>query len=67
MLSTPAFDTMDVQQKKQIFAQMAKLLKALQDYQQSESITEFGYMTFQDSGCVVSIAMTGVGVRPWPS
>ena len=62
-----SFDIMDHQEKKQIFAQMAKLLKALQDYQLPESITDFGGVTFDDTGRIVSTAMTSVGIRSWPS
>jgi hypothetical protein len=70
MLGTPVddtFDIMDLQQKQQTFAQMAKMLKALQDYQLPESITDFGGVTFDDTGRIVSTAMTSVGAGPWSS
>lgn len=70
MLGTPVddtFDIMDLQQKQQTFAQMAKMLKALQDYQLPESITDFGGVTFNDTGRIVSTAMTSVGAGPWSS
>ncbi|KAI1779523.1 hypothetical protein F4818DRAFT_143589 [Hypoxylon cercidicola] len=62
-----SFASMDLEQKKQIFLQMAKLLKALQDYKLPESITGFGGVTFNENGRVVSAAMTSVGAGPWPS
>ncbi|KAF2810720.1 uncharacterized protein BDZ99DRAFT_561103 [Mytilinidion resinicola] len=62
-----AFDTLDLPQKQQIFAQMAQLLKALQDYKLPESITGFGGVTFDETGRIVSTAMTSVGLGPWPS
>ena len=62
-----SFDSMDLEQKKQIVGQMAKLLKALQDYQLPESITGFGGVTFDENGRIVSTAMTSVGAGPWPS
>ncbi|OCL06955.1 hypothetical protein AOQ84DRAFT_409907 [Glonium stellatum] len=62
-----AFPLMDLQQKKQIFAQMAKLLKALQEYQLPETIIAFGGVTFNENGRIVSAAMPTVGKGPWPS
>ncbi|WEW59970.1 hypothetical protein PRK78_005452 [Emydomyces testavorans] len=62
-----AFRGMDLPQKKNIFAQQAALLKALQDYQLPDSITGFGGVTFDDAGRIVSAAMPTVGVGPWPS
>ncbi|TVY83181.1 3-oxoacyl-[acyl-carrier-protein] reductase FabG [Lachnellula suecica] len=62
-----AFTTMDLQQKRQIFAQMAKMLKGLQDYKLPESITGFGGVTFDDTGRIISAAMTSVGAGPWTS
>ncbi|KAF2787366.1 hypothetical protein K505DRAFT_343006 [Melanomma pulvis-pyrius CBS 109.77] len=53
--------------KRQIFAQMAKMLKSLQDFQLPESIVEFGGVTFDETGSIVSTAMTSVGAGPWPS
>lgn len=48
-------------QKKGILAQMAGLLKALQDYPLPKSIHGFGGATFNDSGAIVSGPMTSVG------
>ena len=61
------FSSMELQQKKQIFGQMAKLLKALQDYQLPETITASGGVTFDENGRIVSAAMPSVGEGPWPS
>ena len=62
-----AFGTMNLQQKKQIFAQMADFLKTLQTYQLPESITGFGGVTFDEAGHIISAAMASVGTGPWPS
>lgn len=48
-------------------AQMVKFFKALQDFALPESITEYGGVTFADSGPIVSTFMTSVVSRPWPS
>lgn len=52
---------------QEIFAQMAKLLKALQDYKLPTSITGFGGVTFDGNGHIVSTTMTSVGDGPWPT
>ncbi|KAI0107221.1 kinase-like domain-containing protein [Nemania sp. FL0031] len=62
-----SFPSMDIQEKKLILSQMAKLLKALQDYQLPESITGFGGVTFDENGRIVSAAMPSVGAGPWLS
>jgi hypothetical protein len=46
---------------------MAELLKALQNFQLPQDIKEYGGVTFDDSGRIVSTAMTSVGSGPWPS
>ncbi|KAI0421131.1 hypothetical protein F5X98DRAFT_330196 [Xylaria grammica] len=63
----PSYENMNVQQKKGILSQMAKLLKGLQDFQLPETITGFGGVTFDEKGRIVSAAMTSVGVGPWPT
>ncbi|KAI0400456.1 kinase-like domain-containing protein [Xylaria palmicola] len=64
-----AFASMDLSQKRQIFAQKAELLKALQDFTLPDSISGFGGVTFaaDGSGRIVSTAMTAVGAGPWSS
>lgn len=62
-----SLDAMNLEQKRQIFAQMAKMLKALQDYKLPESIASFGGVTFDDAGRTISTAMASVGAGPWPS
>ena len=59
--------TMALDQKKEIMAQMATILKALQDYPLPESIKGWGGVTFDDSGDVISAPMTSVGAGPWSS
>ncbi|KAF7922733.1 hypothetical protein BELL_0080g00300 [Botrytis elliptica] len=56
---------MSLDQKRGILAQMAGLLKALQDYPLPKSIHGFGGATFNDSGAIVSGPMTSVGAGPW--
>ncbi|KAI1149491.1 kinase-like domain-containing protein [Nemania diffusa] len=63
-----AFDkTMSLGQKKEILAQMAGLLKALQDYPLPASIKGWGGVTFDNSGAIVSASMPSVGTGPWSS
>ncbi|KAI0439383.1 phosphotransferase enzyme family-domain-containing protein [Xylaria telfairii] len=57
--------TMSLDQKKGILAQMARLLKGLQDYPLPKSITGWGGVTFDDAGAIVSAPMTTVGAGPW--
>ena len=61
------FGDMSLDQKRGILAQMAAMLKALQDYPLPESIKGWGGVTFDDSGVIVSAAMTTVGSGPWSS
>lgn len=58
---------LDLNQKKETFAQMAALLKALQSYKLPESVTGFGGVTFDDAGRIVSAPMPTVGAGPWHS
>ncbi|KAK3938531.1 hypothetical protein QBC46DRAFT_460167 [Diplogelasinospora grovesii] len=71
MAGTPVVDSLennlDLGQKKQILLQMAQLLKALQEHQLPESITDFGGVTFDEAGTIASAAMPSVGAGPWPS
>ena len=63
-----AFDqTMSLDQKKSILAQMAEILKALQDYPLPDSMEGWGGVTFDDSGVIVSAPLTSVGAGPWSS
>lgn len=59
------FDKMSLEEKKGILGQMAKILHALQSFQIPESITKYGGVTFDDTGMMVSAAMTSVGSGPW--
>lgn len=71
MPGAPLLDTfreaMSLDQKKGILAQMAMLLKGLQDYLLPKSITGWGGVTFDDTGAIVSAPMTSVGAGPWSS
>jgi hypothetical protein len=70
MLGTPldaTFDAMDCVTKSVIFAQMAKMLSAIQKYQLPNSITGFGGVTCDRVGRPVSATMTSVDAGPWPS
>lgn len=62
-----ALDSMDLQNKKAIFAQMAGMLSAMQKYCLPPSITGSGGLTFDSVGRIVSSRMTSVGAGPWPS
>ncbi|EFR00116.1 hypothetical protein MGYG_03122 [Nannizzia gypsea CBS 118893] len=62
-----AFSEMNLENQKPILAQMARILKALQDYPLPDSITDFGGLTFDGSGHIVSASMTNVGAGPWSS
>jgi len=62
-----SFDAMDLEQKRQIFAQIARLLKSLQDYKLPENVASFGSVTIGDTGCTISTARASVGAEPWPS
>lgn len=58
---------MDLATKTAIFAQMAKMLKAIQSYSLPETITGFGGLTFDSAGHPVSAVMSSVDAGPWPS
>ena len=57
--------TMTLDQKKEILAQMAEILKAQQDYPLPDSIGGWGGVTFDASESIVSGPMTSVGAGPW--
>ena len=57
---------MSLDQKKGTLAQMAGLLKALQDYSLPRSIYGFGGAMFDDSGAIVSGPITSVGTGSYP-
>ena len=59
--------TMSLDQKKRILAQMAEILKALQEYPLPDSIECWGGVTFDDNGAIVSAPLTSVGTGPWSS
>jgi hypothetical protein len=59
------FDRMPMQEKKGMLAQMAKLLKALQTFQLPQTINSYGGVIFDDSGRIISAAMTSIGSGPW--
>ncbi|KFY81614.1 hypothetical protein V500_11250 [Pseudogymnoascus sp. VKM F-4518 (FW-2643)] len=58
---------MKLEQKWGIFAQMAKLLKALQDYKLPASITGFGGVTFDDDGRIgrLEVALRKADANPY--
>lgn len=60
-------ETMSLDQKRGISAQMAGLLKALQEYPLPMSIHGWGGVTFDDSGVIISAPMPSIGARPWSS
>lgn len=62
-----SFESIHLDRKKNILAQMAKFLKALQDFSLPKSIKEYDGITFDDFGRIVSTSLTTVGSGPWPS
>lgn len=62
-----ALESMDLQNKKAIFAQMAGMLSEMQKFHLPSSITGFGGLTFDSAGRIVSGLMTSVDAGPWPS
>ncbi|KAK3990828.1 hypothetical protein QBC44DRAFT_324799 [Cladorrhinum sp. PSN332] len=61
------FGKHDLEQKKALLAQMAKIIKALQDFKLPPTITGYGGLTFNKSGEIVSATMPTVGAGPWPT
>lgn len=61
------FPSMVAEQKKNLFSQMASILRALQEYQLPDTIAGFGGVTFNDTGRIVSAAMPTVRAGPWQS
>lgn len=62
-----AFRDMDLEQKRPILSQMARMLKSLQKYKLPESITGFGGLKFDHNGRMINAAMPTVGAGPWTS
>ncbi|KAJ5918560.1 hypothetical protein N7466_010552 [Penicillium verhagenii] len=60
-------DSMDLEDKKRVFAQIAKVLKCLQEFPLPSSITHFGGLTFDANGEIISAPMTSTGIGPWSS
>ncbi|KAH8710141.1 kinase-like domain-containing protein [Phaeosphaeriaceae sp. PMI808] len=60
-----AFDSMSPGDKTKVLAQMADILKALQDFRLPSSIEQYGGVTFDSAGQIISTAMTSVGSGPW--
>ncbi|KAJ5543511.1 hypothetical protein N7461_009514 [Penicillium sp. DV-2018c] len=61
-------DKMNLEGKKEIFTQIAKLLKGLQDFPLPASITKFGGLTFDNENNIISAQMTTTDdTGPWPS
>lgn len=70
MPGTPAdaaLDSMDLQGKKAICAQMSNMLSEMQKYRLPSSIKDFGGLTFDPDGRIVSGPVTTVDAGPWPS
>lgn len=60
-----AFDSMSLGDKTKVLAQMADLLKALQGFRLPSSIEQYGGVTFDSAGQIISTGMTSVGSGPW--
>ncbi|KAK0701157.1 hypothetical protein B0T21DRAFT_435197 [Apiosordaria backusii] len=61
------FGKQDLELKKALLAQIAKIIKALQTFSLPPTITGYGGLTFNEAGEIVSAAMPTVGAGPWPS
>ncbi|KAH7379847.1 kinase-like domain-containing protein [Cadophora sp. MPI-SDFR-AT-0126] len=61
------FNGMSLAQKRGILAQIAELLKGLQEFRLPESIKGWGGVTYDDRGVLVSAPMIVVGAGPWSS
>ncbi|KAH7408789.1 hypothetical protein DE146DRAFT_777430 [Phaeosphaeria sp. MPI-PUGE-AT-0046c] len=59
------FDSMPPSEKTKVLAQMADILKALQDFRLPSSIKQYGGVTFDSVGEIISTAMPSVGSGPW--
>ncbi|KAK4198254.1 kinase-like domain-containing protein [Triangularia verruculosa] len=62
-----SFKALNPDEKKNFLLQMAKILKGLQDFELPSSIKGFGGVTFDESGEVISGAMSSGGLGPWPT
>jgi hypothetical protein len=62
-----AFESMSLDEKRRILAQMAELLKGLQGFSLPDTVKGFGGVTYDGSGAIVSAAMPSVGAGPWSS
>ncbi|KAJ5593541.1 hypothetical protein N7537_010445 [Penicillium hordei] len=60
-------DNMSLKGKRNILGQIAKLLKGLQDFALPDSITDFGGLTFDNEGDLISAPMTNCNIGPWPT
>ncbi|KAJ5322840.1 hypothetical protein N7452_011129 [Penicillium brevicompactum] len=60
-------DDMEFEEKKEMFSQIARILKGLQDFQLPASITQYGGLTFDDENNIVSSPMTTTSNGPWSS
>lgn len=60
-------DDMELEEKKEMFSQIARILKGLQDFQLPASITDYGGLTFDNENNIVSAPMTTTSTGPWPS
>ena len=58
---------MDLEGKNVIFAQLAKMLSAIQTCRLPGSIKHFGGLTYDAAGLHISAAMTSVNAGPWSS
>lgn len=59
--------SMELGEKKEIFSQIARLLKSLQDFPLPRSITKFGGLNFDIESNIISAPMTTANIGPWPS
>ena len=59
--------SMTADQRRGPLAQVAEMLKTLQEYPLPESIKGWGGVTFDANGSIISASMSNVGAGPWQS
>lgn len=65
--SDSVFEELEMDRKKGVVKQMARIFKDLQVFELPESVTGWGGLTFDTEGSSVSAAMSTVGEGPWSS
>jgi len=62
-----AFDTMSLFEKKKVLQQMARILKALQDFKLPDNLDGWGGVTVSQDGHIANGPLSTLGSGPWSS